>query len=310
MNKRDYRLSDWSVDEPITIVDHTMYDLSHIINNQNIPQSSSEGIDVFRLDDNKSTMQVMEKEKHSHLDFIELNFIRSGSGTSCIDNQTYPIRKGCVLCLRPGVYHGNIPMPKLMVQNCLISVSAYKENPHLFPYAFNDTGEFALSPLIHLNGEDIPHAEKLIDLMHKELDEKNQYYREQIINLMNELIIILIRAQQAPLSQKLFKGLPSVLTYIDDHFTTVTMSEAAALCGYNSTYFSRIFHDAMGLRFTEYVNNMRVNRSIFLLTTTDLSIEQIGCSVGFKNKTHFYNVFKSHTGLLPGSLRNPTQKLI
>lgn len=310
MNKNIYCMADWSSEEPIAIVKHQMYDISHIINPSNIPQVSTKGIDVYRIDDMKSVMEAMESEKHCHKDFFELNFISAGSGTAFIDNEKFPIRKGDVLCISPDIFHVNIPVPQLTIQNCLISESMLKSNKQIFSYVFNNRDELALSPIIHMHGEDIPRTEKILDLINKELSEKQLYYREQTVNLTNELFVILSRAQQTTPLQKQFRGISNILTYIDDHFSTVTMSEAAALCGYNPTYFSRIFHETMGMKFTEYVNNIRVNNSIILLTTSELSIEQIGCSVGFKNKTHFYNVFKSHTGLLPGSLRQPVKKQI
>ena len=101
-----------------------------------------------------------------------------------------------------------------------------------------------------MQGEDIPRTEKILDLINKELSEKQLYYREQKVNLTNELFVILSRAQQTAPSQKQFRGISNVLTYIDDHFSTVTMSEAAELCGYNPTYFSRIFPNRLWRAFS------------------------------------------------------------
>jgi AraC family transcriptional regulator len=41
-----------------------------------------------------------------------------------------------------------------------------------------------------------------------------------------------------------------------------------------------------------------------LLTTTRASVTQIAYAVGFSNLSHFRRVFRGHTGVLPGAVRN------
>ena len=40
-----------------------------------------------------------------------------------------------------------------------------------------------------------------------------------------------------------------------------------------------------------------------LLTTTDLTVQQIAAELNFTNRTHFYKLFAEHTGMTPRQYR-------
>ena len=67
--------------------------------------------------------------------------------------------------------------------------------------------------------------------------------------------------------------------------------------------YNLTFRKEFGQNFTEYVNKLRINRSVALLCNTSLSAEAICVSVGFKSKIHFYDVFRKHIGVTPGEFR-------
>ncbi|GAA3314326.1 hypothetical protein GCM10020331_006580 [Ectobacillus funiculus] len=67
---------------------------------------------------------------------------------------------------------------------------------------------------------------------------------------------------------------------------------------------SRKFVSELGVSYSEYVQNEKVQRAAALLKTTDLSIKDIAKQTGFKNGSLFYPCFfHSVMGSPPGIFR-------
>ena len=58
-----------------------------------------------------------------------------------------------------------------------------------------------------------------------------------------------------------------------------------------------------GLSITEYINKVRLDRAVYLLSHTDLNILQVAKSVGFEDPYYFSRRFKSYTGITPSAFR-------
>ncbi len=297
-----YKMSDWSEDA-ITVVDHEMYDLVHMLTTDKVPTESYKGVDVYRLLDTDSQERCLQGELHTHEDFTELVYIKSGSGMASIDGQQYMIQKGDILSIRPHQVHSNLPMPLLCVSNCLVSSSLLHKKSGLFEPCIAYDNTLNLSQILHLTGETMLKAEALIEEISLEARGRQPYYPEALLCKLNELLILLRRFEQGSTTHGLQKALAATIDYVHEHFDTVTLAEAAAVGSYNPTYFSRLFRNTMGQYFTEYVNKLRVNRAMFLLLTSEIPIEDISIKVGFKSKIHFYDVFRKYTGLTPGAIR-------
>ncbi len=72
---------------------------------------------------------------------------------------------------------------------------------------------------------------------------------------------------------------------------------------YNSSYFCKIFKEKIGVTFWEYVAQVRIEKSIKLLTELDDTIEQIAAKVGYNNRFSFIRTFKKYTSFAPGEYR-------
>jgi YesN/AraC family two-component response regulator len=71
----------------------------------------------------------------------------------------------------------------------------------------------------------------------------------------------------------------------------------------NSSYFSRLFKNQVGISFSEYLIKARVNKATEYLKFTKLSIEEIADLTGFKNVSYFYKTYKKIEKLTPGDVR-------
>lgn len=68
----------------------------------------------------------------------------------------------------------------------------------------------------------------------------------------------------------------------------------------------RLCHDFsahVGISPVQYLNQVRLLKARDLLCTSDLTIREVGISVGIENTTHFINLFKKNTGITPLQFR-------
>ena len=72
----------------------------------------------------------------------------------------------------------------------------------------------------------------------------------------------------------------------------------------SSSYFSKLFKEITGYNFTEYLNQVRIQKAKELLENSSLSIDEIPAAVGFANRSYFGKVFKKLTGITPKRYRN------
>lgn len=61
----------------------------------------------------------------------------------------------------------------------------------------------------------------------------------------------------------------------------------------------REFSQYFGQSPIQYLNHQRIEAAKYLLLSTDLSIHEVGSSVGIDNTNHFINLFKKETGATP-----------
>jgi len=107
-----------------------------------------------------------------------------------------------------------------------------------------------------------------------------------------------------------FKGIrhASVLRraerYIWENYTTkISLKQAAKAAGLSAPYFSSIFKKEMGENFSNYLNRLRVERAMAMLTGTARPLNEIAKLCGFEDQSWFSKTFKKMTGASPGKYR-------
>lgn len=71
----------------------------------------------------------------------------------------------------------------------------------------------------------------------------------------------------------------------------------------NHTYLSFLFKEKMKICITDYINNIRIEKSKELLNITSKSITEISSMVGFNDSGYFTRVFKNVTDVTPKEYR-------
>ena len=93
--------------------------------------------------------------------------------------------------------------------------------------------------------------------------------------------------------------------YVEKHYgeQTFSLQGAADNVGMSKNHFSRVFHMETGMKFWDYVTEVRIRHARQLLTDPMLSIAEISSRVGYETESHFNRKFKEIQGITPGRYR-------
>ncbi|MFV0467204.1 MAG: AraC family transcriptional regulator [Lachnospiraceae bacterium] len=94
------------------------------------------------------------------------------------------------------------------------------------------------------------------------------------------------------------------VNYINEHYNqSLTLEEAAEQAGLSPAYFSTLFKKEMGITFSAYILQIKIDHAKLLLKNTNLSLISVAIELGFDNQSYFSNVFKKATGMTPRQYR-------
>jgi transcriptional regulator GlxA family with amidase domain len=83
----------------------------------------------------------------------------------------------------------------------------------------------------------------------------------------------------------------------------LTMSDVSKALGTSERHLHRLFKQEMHVTASEYLKNLKMEEAHKLLTTTSLSIKEVGSRTGFNYMWAFTRAFKRHWGSLPSIVR-------
>ncbi|HUX14076.1 MAG TPA: response regulator [Spirochaetia bacterium] len=92
--------------------------------------------------------------------------------------------------------------------------------------------------------------------------------------------------------------------YIESHYSTTTLEDAAAYMHLNPFYLSRYFKEKTGANFSEFLLRVRMNKAIELMQNRELKTYHISEMVGYRNPNNFSRAFKKLFGQSPKEYRN------
>ncbi len=101
-------------------------------------------------------------------------------------------------------------------------------------------------------------------------------------------------------SEREKKNMQDILTHISENLKTATLSETAAHFDLTDAYLCRLFKKNMGINFTEYIKNKKMETALKLLQSNEkITVSAVSQAIGMKSQSHFQNVFKNEFGITP-----------
>lgn len=103
--------------------------------------------------------------------------------------------------------------------------------------------------------------------------------------------------------------LEAAASYIDDHFNCeLSLEHLSHIACMGTTKLKSSFKQVYDCTITEYILKRRFRQAENLLSSTDLTVEQIAKTVGYSNSGRFAGSFRKSTGFYPAEYRKRAQR--
>ena len=229
--------------------------------------------------------------------FTELFYVVSGKGNFCLKNETYPISSNDLIIVPSNTEHTERSYNASPLEYIVLGIEGI---------TFMDS-ETSGSRIIY-NYTEKKELLNLLDLMLKEVQSKPPGYHLVCQNLLDVLLIQIIRRQKlvpATISStKMNRECGQIKQYLDSNYAdNINLDTLASMAHMNKYYLVHAFTRYAGMSPINYLNARRLETSKELLTSTDFSISQIATSVGFSSQSYFSQVFRKEMNMTPNEYR-------
>ena len=121
---------------------------------------------------------------------------------------------------------------------------------------------------------------------------------EELENTISRIVDLMSKKETRRNEKK--NAFLSAVQYIDRHFDEdIRLSDLAETYHFESGYFSKKFKEKVGVTYSDYVTNRRIESAKKYLEETDMSVAEISETVGYMDVRYFREVFKRITGTTP-----------
>ena len=228
--------------------------------------------------------------EHSH-DFFEIEYIIKGSGKYFIDGKEYPIHDKMLFFMSPSNFHA--------IENCNAEIINIM-------FSCNLCDSCTLFNLFSPNTDSaIQFSDKdsiLIEqLLFEILSSKQTDYQLQFLRcLLYKLSSIFTKRYD-----KTITHIQSAIVYLLENFrSNITLESTAKYVNLAPAYLSTLFSEETGMNFKVYLDNLRFDYALKLLSFTNMSILEICTESGFCDYANFTRRFKKKYNCTPSEYRN------
>ncbi len=280
--------------------------------------SSYENIGINRQD----RFQPVFPHRHN---YIELNYIWSGSCTQVINGKKVEYAEGDVCILDTQTTHS---VAEAGDNDIIVNILMRKE---FFAAAFFNRmtrqgilAEFLMNAII--KGQETKqylffetgHNPRFRSLMENILGEyygndlgKREVMESYIIILFTELLrSYRENPSHNTKNQKLNRKLFDILEYIENNYESCSLKTVAGHFGFNEKYLTMFLKKRTGRSFVEHLQEQKLGRAKMLLLNTELPVTEVITRSGYNNTNFFYKIFQESEGCTPGDYRERQKPII
>lgn len=230
-------------------------------------------------------------EMHSH-DYWQINLGISGRCTFRTENGEIPAACGDLLIFPPGVRHA-LAYPEPYLSYSFKFKTTHRAGKNVQWIRANEFTKGVSSAVRTIMETTFP--TKYFGAMEGAVVLKEDRYQILMEHFLSGVLAVLFQDQS-----KLSGQLTTVYDTISaNRGRYISVSEAAAACGYSRNRFNALIRQQTGLSAKDYLNRIRLETAERYLRFTSLRISEISAEMGFSNQFHFSDFFKRMTGFAP-----------
>lgn len=278
-------------------------------------------LDKGKLMDIRTHTRFVHFPKHRH-DYIEIIYMCAGETTHIVnDTEQVALRQGDLLFLNQNATHEIFPAGEHDIAVNFIVLPDFFNNAFEMIPEENVIRDFLVGSLqqnrrgmdyIYFQVADILPIQNLLENMIWSLVHRRGNFRNINQTTMGLLVLHLLNCTDricgANPRQYEQNQMFTALRYIEEHYRSGTLTELAEQMNQSVTGLSRFIKKQSGMNFQQLLQQKRLNQAVFLLTTTNMTVEEIIFAVGYDNSSHFHRIFRERYGITPKKYRIERRK--
>lgn len=242
---------------------------------------------VAQKRESRSPMRVVTR--------YELELYHTDSGISYIDGEAHPVRRGLLVCARPG----QVRYSQLPIRSSYLWVAPDSDMAWVLD-------KIPVCSYIE-DGETVETLLRLFARLHS-CAAGAAWSAERTVEC-NRLFLEIV---QVYLGQRREDDKPQMMShwvreayrYMDKHYCeSCTLSEIGEAVHLSANHLHRVFLESEGCTPYEYVTGKRIEKAKTLILMGEHSLAQVALETGFCSQSHFTAAFKKSTGKTPAQYR-------
>ena len=233
---------------------------------------------------------------HKH---IEIVYMLSGSTRAMIDTDTYTVESGDLLVVFPNKIHSFTDI-EVGIKYVLFIVDPYAI-PELSQRFLTMNADSALIKNASRNQRLNSLVGMLADYENFPAEQRDLLIRGYLLSFAAEFISMMDLGYARSDENMTIK---SIVAYCSKNFTKeLSLSVLEKELHLSKYYISHLFGDILNVKFTDYVNSLRISEACRLLRSTDHSVTEIASMAGFGTLRTFNRAFIKRMGVSPSVYR-------
>lgn len=228
---------------------------------------------------------------------VEIFLCTAGSSIVQYGDDTYHIAAGDIFFCFPNQPHGYYQSDKVEGYILIVPVK-----PLLAPYHNTLMYQQPVCPVIHAPQWRTEELGVLIPMALRERDSASANVMHGYLLAIVGKVLDLFELKRS--SSVTDDALRDIIIYLNAHYREhISRKQIAAAVGYNESYISHIFSQALKTTLPKYLNSLRIYDASRMLTETDVTVAQIASELGFGSIRSFNRVFLEELGMTPREYR-------
>ncbi len=249
---------------------------------------------------------VFENHWHEHLQFI---YCTEGEARIYCQSTPVPLAAGEIMVINSHEFHYGESLSRKITYYVIMVDMSFILSRGLDSCQAKYISPLAQNLLLFKNqiseDEDIHECIKKIIL---EYTTRKPGYELAVKACVYNVIVLLLRnhvarsfsPEEYDTQAANLKRFHHVFDYIEENLTQeIELQELASIAKLSTGQFCRIFKKLTGRSSKNYINQLRIEKSIMLLEDGEYNVGEIAFAVGFGDSSYFSRLFKKYKGLAP-----------
>ena len=241
---------------------------------------------------------------HTH-NCAELFYVIGGKGQFLVTDRSFTITAGDMVIVNPHVEHTETSLAASPLEYIVMGIEGLELN-------MDDGSDHSFCIInFYDDGSDV---QFYLKTMLKEIEQKDMGFETLCQDLLDILLIKLLRKTKfskvlSSTQESLSSDTVALRRYIENHYREpLTLDLLAQNVHMNKFHLAHMFSKEFGLSPFNYIQQLRIQESKELLSTTDYPLSQIAGMCGFSSPSYFSQRFRSSTGISPAEYRKQNKE--